>query len=92
VALSAASMYSTPNLASRSRCSTTIVPTVGSLRSERSPLRRPFKPLPTSLTVFNTDKDFRVPNSTSLAICRSKSFFWSAEETRPYTATRAVAV
>ncbi len=50
-ARSAASTYSTPKRASRSRCSTITVPSAGSASSRFSFPREPFHPEPTSATV-----------------------------------------
>ncbi len=58
--------YSTPNGASRSRCSTRIVETFGSPSSLRSNVARPFRPDPVSVTV----RSIRMPRSEHIVSTR----------------------
>ena len=69
----AASRCSTPNLASRSRCSTTTTPAEGSDRIRLSFGRFPFSPEPTSVTTSPTACPLAVAHSASRATWRSRS-------------------
>src|SRR3977135_1381697 len=82
-----AARCSNPNLVSRSRCATTMTVTAGSDRSSVSLGRCPFMPDPTSDTTLPTAKPRPVASATTRPIWRSRSSFWSAEDTRQYAAT-----
>lgn len=75
-------MYSTPNLASLSRCSTRMAPTFGSESSLMSFALGPFSPKAISWTTALTRKDFAAAKSLSRSTCRAMSPLWSCEEAR----------
>ena len=81
-AANAAARYSTPNRASRSRCSTTIVVACGSASSRRSFARLPFSPAPTSATTSATASPSWVAHSGYPGDLRSRSRYWSWDDTR----------
>src|SRR5574342_683095 len=87
-AASDAARCSTPNRVSRSRCSTTNTVAAGSDRTLVSLRRCPFIPDPTSVTTWSTAKPRPVAPATTRPTCRSRSSFWSAEDTRQYATTR----
>ncbi len=89
-AASAASTYSAPNRANLSRCSTTIVATSGSRSSARNLRRWPLSAEPTSVTTLPTGRFCPAAQAVTRATCRSRSAFWSADDTRAYTAVSPV--
>src|SRR2546426_3095692 len=86
-AASADSTYSKPKRIRRSRCSTNMVCTCALPNRRIMPLRRPLRPEPISLTEATTGIFCAMANSNNRASWRSKSVFWSALETRAYSAT-----
>ncbi|SEU20982.1 hypothetical protein SAMN05421811_107306 [Nonomuraea wenchangensis] len=66
------SRWSTPNRASRSRCSTTITAALGSARTRCSLRRLPFRPEPISLTTSLTARPAAFAPSTTRMACRSR--------------------
>src|SRR2546422_2860820 len=86
-AASADSTYSKPKRIRRSRCSTNMVCTCELPNRRIMPLRRPLRPEPISLTEATTGIFCAMANSNNRASWRSKSVFWSALETRAYSAT-----
>src|SRR5579884_4213770 len=73
VASSAASTYSAPKRAKRSRCSTRIVVTPASRRSARNRRRLPLSADPTSDTTWSMRYPCPVAQAVTRAICRSRS-------------------
>ncbi|SNQ49983.1 Uncharacterised protein (modular protein) [Frankia canadensis] len=85
-AANTASTYSAPNRANRPRCSTTIALTPGSPSNTNNFPRWPFNTEPTSVTTRPTGRPCPTAHTVTRATCQSRSAFWSADDTRAYTA------
>ena len=74
---------------SRSRCSTTTTLTSGSASSRRALVRAPFIPDPTSVSTRTTRRPACAAHADKRATWRSRSDFWSCDDTRAYKPTAA---